>query len=170
MAISSPLIETLIWDETSQLPSAVISKSGLEFALYDSAYTSRLPIVISSEITPSLLGAEYVYWRPTENVLEKIIGRITSLIGGVTLETITLKSPPLRPSETETVKLSSTEKDKSPGGQLLFMFRAEKWKVDVPGIQESLNVHAQDIHNFYANRRWGELLMSMSRIIKRCIE
>jgi hypothetical protein len=158
MKTSSPLIESVRWDDTSEFVTAVVGRAGVEFALYDSAYSPRMPIVISSETTPRLLGEEYVAWRPSTSLMEQLIGRVTYAIGISRIETVALKSPPLHASDP----------DSDQGGQMLFIFRPEKWGGVVPRVQIALNIHAQDVHNCYAKRQWGELLISVSRIICKC--
>jgi hypothetical protein len=156
--ISTPLIDTVYWGNSSEFATAVVSKAGLEFAIYDSAYASRMPIVMSSETTPQLLGQEYVAWRKTESLAERLMERLALAIGISAIETITLKSTLLQPSDA----------GKDQGGQMLFAFRARKGGVQVPAVQDALDIHGQDVHNSYAAKRWGELLISVSRIISKC--
>ena len=153
---SAPLIETINWNDFT---TAVVNKAGLEFAIYDSAYPSRMPIVISSETTPGLLGAEYGAWRNSIGPIGQLMARAADAVGISALETITLKS---------SLHASSDAGDEQ-GGQLVFVFRAKRGVAEVPSVQDALNMHGQDIHNSYANERWGELLISVSRIICKCI-
>jgi hypothetical protein len=155
---SAPLIYPIRWDGESGFTTAIVDKAGLEFAMYDSAYASRMPIVISSETTPALLGQEYVAWRSSSSVQE-LVSRIKYAMGMATFRTITLKSIPLQ----------SSGVGKDQGGQMLFAFRIKPGRVRVAAIQDALNVHAQDVHNSYAKDRWGELLISVSRIMCRCV-
>jgi hypothetical protein len=159
MEASSPLIETVRWGGIPEFVTAVVCRAGLEFAIFDSTYPPPVPIVISSETTPRLLGEEYVAWRPAARMLEQLIGRAAAAIGISRIETVTLKSPPLLPSAA----------DHGPGGQLLLVFRAQKWAIQVSSSQDALNLNAQDIHNCYGHERWGELLMSVSRVICKCL-
>jgi|GEM_PF-3630138 len=156
-------------DDVSNLETAIIERSGVQFALFDSAYPSRMPIVMSSDTTLKLLGAEYVVWKSGAEWTRQL-NRLRGVFGTSRMATITLKSPTLLPAtdDNEGEDEIASKNSSDHGGQLLFIFAADESEVDVPLVQEALNIHAQDIHNSYASKKWGELAISIGRIISKC--
>jgi hypothetical protein len=79
------------------------------------------------------------------------------MIDNPRIQPVTLKSPKLLPA-----------KGQEHGGQLFFIFNSGRPNIEVKPIQEALNTHAQDIHNSYAEKMWGDLVMSLARLIAKC--
>jgi hypothetical protein len=147
-----------------------VKNSGVTFAIYDSVYAPRMPIIISANLPLRVLGYEY----KSEIVPKSSLGRflLASKQGFLNVgnKVVTLKSGLINPAPPHAAATTPALKDETTAthGYLMFAYEQKRFTVDTSIAQETLNIHAQDIHNSYHAMKWGEMVISLSRLIRVC--
>jgi hypothetical protein len=157
MSTENCFITIISWAELGGTPlpfeTVVVKNSEIEFAIFDSSFSPRMPILVSSCVRLGVVGKEYSPPSGSGRFYAGVYGFVRNLL--YIRDVCTLKSTPINgpPLSSET------------GGHVILSFRPVSLFTDIKSVQDVLDVYAQDIHNMYAAKNWGELLMSVARII-----
>jgi hypothetical protein len=157
-------------DGEREFLTIAVKNSDVTFAIYDSVYAPRMPIVISANLPLRILGCEYKPEMVPKSSFRRFLLASKQGFLNTGHRVVTLKSGLINPAPPHTAATTPRPKRETTTthGYITFAYEEKPFKIDTSIVQETLNIHAQDIHNSYHAMNWGELVMSLSRLIRAC--